>query len=157
MAATPAFSLFRDDHGRLVLRLPDGTEHVGVHPVRAFPLSDPGGAVSLVGTNGRECVWIDSPAAVPADTRALLDEELARREFAPVIEQLIEVSTFATPSHWRVRTDRGETTIVLKGEEDIRRLGGGALLVTDSHGIGYRIRDPRALDRRSRRLLERFL
>jgi len=46
---------------------------------------------------------------------------------------------------------------VLKGEEDIRRLAGGALLVTDSHGIGYRIADAKALDRRSRRLLERFL
>ncbi|EFK97445.1 protein containing Region of unknown function DUF1854, partial [sediment metagenome] len=44
-----------------------------------------------------------------------------------------------------------------KGEEDIRRLSGQALLVTDSHGIGYRIPDARALDKRSRRLLERFL
>jgi hypothetical protein len=100
---------------------------------------------------------VQEPAALPAETRALLEEELARRAFAPVIEQLIDVSTFATPSVWHVRTDRGETTLVLKGEEDIRRLGGGALLVTDSHGIGYRIRDRRALDRRSRRLLERFL
>jgi hypothetical protein len=157
MSAPPAFSLERDEHGRLLLRLADGSVHAGVHPVRAFPLTAPGGAVSLVGSDGRECLWIDEPSALPADTRARLDEELARREFAPVIEQLLDVSTFATPSTWRVRTDRGVTTLLLKGEEDIRRLGGPALLVTDSHGIGYRIRDPRALDRRSRRLLERFL
>ncbi|MBX3606525.1 MAG: DUF1854 domain-containing protein [Piscinibacter sp.] len=153
----PSFALHRDAHGRLVLRAADGSEHAGVLPVRAFPLSAPDGAISLVGPDGRERLWIDDPAALPADTRALLDAELARREFVPVIEQLVDVSTFSTPSTWQVRTDRGPTTLVLKGEEDIRRLDGGALLVTDSHGIGYRIADLRALDRRSRRLLERFL
>ncbi|MGY4827639.1 cyanophycin metabolism-associated DUF1854 family protein [Sphaerotilaceae bacterium SBD11-9] len=155
--AQAGFSLERDAHGRLVLRLADGGEHVGVQPVRAFPLTEPGGALSLVGTDGRERVWIEHPEALASDTRALIDEELARREFAPVIERLIEVSTFSTPSTWTVRTDRGDTQLVLKGEEDIRRLGDGALLVTDSHGIGYRILDVKLLDRRTKRLLERFL
>lgn len=149
--------LTRDAHGRLVLALADGTQHTGVVPVRAFPLSDPDGALSLVGTDGRECAWIERPVDLPAESRTLLGEELARRDFAPVIEALLEVSTFTTPSTWTVRTDRGMTTLVLKGEEDIRRLAGPTLLITDSHGIGYRIADARALDKRSRRLLERFL
>ena len=151
------FELTRDSHGRLVLTLADGTRHVGVAPVRAFPLSDPDGALSLVGADGREYAWIERLADLPAQQRALLGDELSRRDFAPVIEALLEVSTFTTPSTWTVRTDRGATTLVLKGEEDIRRLGGTALLITDSHGIGYRIADARALDKRSRRLLERFL
>ncbi len=151
------FELSRDSHGRLVLALADGGVHIGVVPVRAFPLSDPDGALSLVGPDGRECAWIERLADLPADARTLLAEELARREFAPVIEALLEVSTFTTPSTWTVRTDRGTTTLVLKGEEDIRRLAGTALLVTDSHGVGYRIADARVLDKRSRRLLERFL
>ena len=157
MTDLSTISLTRDEHGRLVLRGADGQEHAGVVPVRAFPLSDPDGAISLVGTDGRERLWITRPDELNAASRALLAEELARREFAPVIERLLDVSTFSTPSTWRVRTDRGDAQLVLKGEEDIRRLGGSALLVTDSHGIGYRIADARALDRRSRRLLERFL
>lgn len=152
-----AFTLSRNAHGQLVLRDADGGSHAGVLPVRAFPLSDPDGALSLVGADGRELAWIERPATLPAEARALIAEELAAREFAPVIERLLEVSTFATPSTWTVRTDRGDTQFVLKGEEDIRRLDGAALLVTDSHGVGYRIPDARALDRRSRRLLERFL
>lgn len=152
-----ALQLTRDAHGRLVLTLPDGVQHVGVVPVRAFPLSDPDGALSLVGTDGRECAWITRLAELPTAPRTLLADELARREFAPVIEALLEVSTFTTPSTWTVRTDRGTTALVLKGEEDIRRLAGTALLITDSHGVGYRIADARALDKRSRRLLERFL
>jgi hypothetical protein len=56
-----------------------------------------------------------------------------------------------------VQTDRGATQFVLKGEEDIRRLDGGALLITDANGVSYRVRDRLGLDRHSRRLIERFL
>ncbi len=157
MTAVRPEALGRDDHGRLVLRLVDGSVHVGCVPVRAFPLSAPDAALSLVGADGHEVCWIDDPRALPAEWRRILDEELALREFAPRIERITAVDTFATPSTWSVDTDRGPTTLVLKAEEDIRRLGEGALLVTDGRGIGFRIADRFALDRRSRAILERFL
>lgn len=149
--------LERDAHGRLLLTLADGTRHEDVHPVRAFPLSDAAGALSLVGPDGHERLWIDDPAALPPPMRALLDAELAARSFMPSIEAIVAVSTFTTPSDWTVDTDRGRHTLVLGGEEDIRRLPDGRLLVTDRHGIAYVIATLAALDRRSRRLLERFL
>ena len=46
---------------------------------------------------------------------------------------------------------------MLKGEEDIRRLKGNALLIASSDGVQYAIADMTALDRASRRFLERFL
>ena len=46
---------------------------------------------------------------------------------------------------------------MLKGEEDIRRLSGSAMLITDKQGIQFLIRDLNALDNKSRRLLDRFL
>ena len=75
----------------------------------------------------------------------------------PVISCIISVSSFATPSTWRVATNRGETDLVLKGEEDIRRLTPPALLIADTHGIHYLIRDRGALDAQSRKFLDRFL
>lgn len=149
--------LQRNDHGRLVLTLSDSTVIEGVLPVRAFPLSAPEEGLSLVGPDGRERLWIDRLDALPTDQRTMLEASLATHEFMPEIMELQAVSTFSTPSTWTVDTDRGATQFVLKGEEDIRRLAGGMLLVTDSHGVGYRMREPRLLDRRSRRLLERFL
>ena len=89
--------------------------------------------------------------------RALVESELSGREFIPEIRRLISVSSFATPSTWQVETDRGTTTFVLKGEEDIRRLDSPALLIADSHGIHFLIRDRYALDAPSRRFLDRFL
>ncbi len=150
-------TLERDAHGRLVLTLADGTRHEDVHPVCAFPLSEPEGALSLVGPDGHERLWISDRAALPLPMRAMLDAELAARNFMPTIEAIVAVSTFTTPSDWTVDTDRGRHTLVLGAEEDIRRLPDGRLLVTDRHGIAFVIKAPAALDRRSRRLLERFL
>ena len=75
----------------------------------------------------------------------------------PETRRLNSGSSYATPSPWQVDTDRGAFEFVLKGEEDIRRLGGGALLVADSHGVQFLIRDLFALDRHSKKLLDRFL
>jgi len=149
--------LARDTFGRLVLTDAQGEHHVGVTPVRAFPLSAPNEGVSLVGSEGRELVWVDRVDQLPAPTQALLTEELAVRDFAPTLLKLHGVSSFGVPSTWTVSTDRGDTSFVLKAEEDIRRLEGGALLIASAHGVQFRIPDAKALDRASRKLLERFL
>ena len=150
--------LHRNAHGRLVLTLPDGTAHDGVTPVRAFPIAAPGEGLSLVGNDGHELLWIERLADVPPPARTLIEEELAVREFVPTIEKLVAVSGFSTPSTWTVQTDRGATQLVLKAEEDIRRLSGRTrLLITGSDGLQYKVPDTLALDRHSRRLLERFL
>ena len=58
---------------------------------------------------------------------------------------------------WVIETDRGDTALVLKGEEDIRRLQDNALLIADIHGINYLIRNRLALDATSKKILDRFL
>lgn len=151
------FTLERNSHGRLVLTLADGTAHEGVAPVRAFPLAAPEEGVSLVGTDGRELVWVPLLGELPAGARALIEEELANREFVPTVLRIEGVSSFSTPSTWSVVTDRGPTRFLLKGEEDIRRLADGALLIASGEGIHFRIANRWGLDRKSRSVLERFL
>ena len=153
----PEFLLRRNAFGRLVFRGADGAEHEGATPVRAFPIAAPETGIALLGADGHELAWIDGLADLPASARALIEEELSGREFMPEIRRLRGVSSFATPSTWRVETDRGEASFVLKGEEDIRRLSANTLLVADSHGIQFLIRDIQALDGASRRILDRFL
>jgi len=154
---TPDFTLSRNGFGKLVMTLADGTVHEGVVPVRAFPISAVSEGLSLMSTDGRELAWITQFDALPAPTRALIDAELGAREFMPEIRKIVGVSTYATPSTWTVQTDRGQTDLVLRGEEDIRRLTGNTLLISDSHGIHYLIRDQFALDKPSRKILDRFL
>ncbi|MBU7571957.1 MAG: DUF1854 domain-containing protein [Hydrogenophaga sp.] len=153
----PAWQLQRNPFGRLVLTDEVGETHVGVVPVRAFPIGAPDEGLSLVGSDGHELVWVDRLSALPAELRLLLQEELAQREFTPVIQRIESVSTFSTPSTWQVTTDRGPTSFVLRSEDDIRRLEGQALLILSGQGVCFGVRDRFALDAHSRRLLDRFL
>lgn len=154
---TTAFELRRDAFGKLVLKNGEGEEFVGVAPVRSFPVQAPTRGISLVREGGKEVGWIDDLETMPAEIRKLVTEELEGREFMPEIQSIKGVSSFATPSTWTVRTDRGDTEFVLKGEEDIRRLGAYSLLIADSHGIHFLIRDMFAIDKGSRKILDRFL
>ncbi len=152
-----SFQLQRDCHGRLVFLGKNGERHEGVTPVRAFPIAAPDEGISIINYEGHEIGWADRIADLPDGTRQLIEEELASREFVPEIRQLVSVSSFACPSTWQVQTDRGDTQLILKGEEDIRRLTQTRLLIADANGIQFLVRDLAALDRHSRKLLDRFL
>ncbi len=151
------FLLHCDSFGRLVYTGNDGKVQEGVVPVRAFPITAPDQGISLVDPYGHELIWIERLSDLPGELRKLIEADLASREFVPEIKRIRNVSSFATPSVWEVETDRGETAFTLKGEEDIRRLASPALLIADSHGINFLIRDRFALDPHSRKILDRFL
>jgi hypothetical protein len=153
---TKPHQLERDSLGRLVLIDAAGHRHVGIHPVRAFPITAPGAGICLMDQSGKELCWFENIAAIPESELALIEEELAAREFMPVIEKITKVSTFATPSIWDIETDRGPTRIRLKGEEDIRRIAGNTLLIADSNGLQFLIKDATQLDKVSKKLLDRF-
>ena len=150
------YTLERDSLGRLVLIDATGSHHIGVYPVRAFPITAPGAGISIMDQSGKELCWFDSAATISKGELALIEEELAAREFMPVIEKITKVSTFATPSIWDIETDRGPTRIRLKGEEDIRRIAGNTLLIADSNGLQFLIKDSTQLDKVSKKLLDRF-
>lgn len=149
-------TLERDTLGRLILIDATGVRHVGVYPVRAFPITAPGAGISIMDQSGKELCWFDATSVIPGLELVLIEEEMAAREFMPVIEKITKVSTFATPSIWDIETDRGPTRIRLKGEEDIRRIAGNTLLITDSNGLQFLIKDATQLDKVSKKLLDRF-
>ena len=151
------FQLQRDSYGQRVLSGQNGERHAGVVPVRAFPIGAPDDGIALVNVEGHEVGWADRIADLPPELGRLVEEELASREFMPEIEKILEVSSFACPSTWQVATNRGGAALILKGEEDIRRLSQTRLLIADTHGIQFLVRDIAALDRHSRKLLDRFL
>jgi hypothetical protein len=158
LAPQGSFALQRNSFGRLLLTLPDGTTHDGVVPVRAFPIQAPENGISLVSTDGSELAWVDALAQLQEPQQSLIREELAAREFMPVIEAIVAVTSFSTPCTWTVQTDRGQTDFVLRGDEDIRRIGKEhALLIADNHGIQYLVRDQFALDTASKKILDRFM
>ncbi len=158
LTAAQSFELERNTFGKLVLTNPQGDRFEGVVPVRAFPIQSPEHGISLVNVDGQEVAWVDALAEVNEPAQGLLREALATREFMPVLLSIDAVTSFSTPCTWTVQTDRGTTEFVLRGDEDIRRIGtGGSLLIADVHGIQYLVRDQYALNAVSKKILDRFL
>jgi hypothetical protein len=152
-----SFQLHHDALGRLVLTDADGTEHVDVEPARAFPISDPANRISIRDAHGHEIRWIERLADLPPDVGAVLETDLRRREFMPIVKRIVHMAAFTEPSQWDVETDRGRTQFLLGNEDDVHRLDGHRAVIIDTHGIRYLIPDTRALDGHSRRILERYL
>jgi hypothetical protein len=152
------FTLEYDAWGQLVLACADGRRYVGVEPARAFPISGPDGFLSICDAEGHELTCIENPGSLRPDVRRILEEELARREFVPVVQRIQRVLADSDPSEWRIVTDRGVTTFLMEdSDNDVRRLGPNRILLVDTHGIRYLIPDTRRLDAGSRRILERYL
>lgn len=151
------FKLTHNAAGQLQFTASDGSIFDGVYPVRAFPISAPDEGLSIVSKEGKELAWLPNLAELPADTKVLILAELAHREFMPVVKRIQHVSSFATPSTWDVETDKGTTRLTLKSEDQIWRIKGGQLLITDKHGVNFMIHDIAQLDKHSRKLLDRFL
>ncbi|HEU5118008.1 MAG TPA: DUF1854 domain-containing protein [Isosphaeraceae bacterium] len=146
-----------DSFGRLVLTDADGEHHVGVEPVRAFPLSHPDRFFALVNDRGREVFTIDDPSTLPPEVRSVLEAELRKREFVPVLRRVLWTSAESPPAEWEVETDRGLTRFTIDADDQIRRLGAGRVLITDTRGLRYLVPDTSSLDSRSLRALERYL
>ncbi len=151
------FELTRNPFGTLVLTTAHGQVFEGVVPVRAFPIQSPQDGIGMVHTDGHEVAWLEHLSDAPPSVAQLIREELETREFMPEILNIDSVTSFSTPCTWQVQTDRGETRFVLRGDENIRRVGPTILLITDSHGIQFLIRDKDKLSKESRRILDRFL
>ena len=87
----------------------------------------------------------------------MIEEELALREFIPIIQRIVNVSDDSFPSDWQVTTDRGPVRFTVENEEDVRRLGPNRVMITDARRLRYQVPEIGSLDAYSRRLLERFL
>jgi hypothetical protein len=155
--AVGPFGLVHDARGRLVLIDALGRRHVGVEPVRSFPITDPHRWIVLLDPRGHELATVADLTALPAPLRKTLEEELASREFTPVIRRIVDIAGENLPTEWKVETDRGPTRFTLDDEDNIRKLDSGRLMISDAQGTRYLINDSAALDLASRRYLERFL
>lgn len=152
------FTLERDKFQQLTLVWKDGRRISGVEPARAFPISAPEGFVSIRDAEGHVLVRIEDLGDLPPDVREILENELALREFVPVVLRIESVSAETDPARWSVVTDRGPTTFVMEdSDNDVRRLGPHRILLVDSHDIRYLIPDTRRLNAVGRKILYQYL
>ena len=146
--------LRRDAFDRLRLKLGPDETHEGVKVARAFPTSARDSYISLQTDEGKEIGMLESLSGLEEQSRRVLTDVLSLLYPVPTIEVIRSVQSQHGTTTWVVRTDHGETTILVKDRGDIRRLGGGRVLFSDVNGMKYEIPDYHRLDDRGQALLQ---
>jgi hypothetical protein len=150
--------LRRDERGRLFFSVTAEAEPiVGVHLARCFPWSLPDRYISVRDADGNELCLLRSAEQADPETRRIVQEELAAREFVPRITAVHSVDDDFEVMAWRVETDRGPIELQVKSAEDIRQLDERRVVIQDHAGGLFEVPDVASLDSRSRRLLEDHL
>lgn len=141
--------------GRLVVIM-DRT-NVPVRLRQCFPWSEPHRHISLRDEDDEEVVLIDDPSALDAASRQALEQALAEAGFVLDVRRVVDIEEEVEIRVWKVETAQGERTFQTHLDAWPRPLPGGGLLIRDVAGDLYRLRDPAAMDKRSRQLLWAFV
>jgi len=138
-------------------RLPSGEVHEDVQFARAFPFSDPDHYISVQTREGKEIGMFRSLEGMSPESRRVLEEELERRYFIPIIQRLHSLTEEYGQLRWDVETDRGRRVFyVCNWRDNVHELSPVRYLIVAVDGSRYEIRDLSALDGRSRALLDRL-
>lgn len=125
---------------------------------RAFPLSDPDHYIGFLDSAGKDIGMIYDPDQLDHDSRRLIDEELERRYFVPIVERVISVKEEFGAIYWKVETDRGEKEIVVRNLRDnLQELSSTRLIITDVDGNRFEFPDITKMDIKSQSIVMRGL
>ena len=155
--------LFRTGGSTVRLTLSDPAvaaerSYLRVTIARAFPLSDPGHYIGLRDGKDQDIGMLRSLDGLDADSRALAEEELARRYFLPKILRVNDVKEEFGFTTWDVETDKGPRTFTVRHMRDaVQSLTPTRVLVTDSDGNRWEFPDVRQLDDKSYGIMQRVL
>jgi len=125
---------------------------------RSFPLSDPHHYLGFLDGAGKDIGLLIDPGHLDAESRAIVDEELEKRYFVPVVERVLSVKDEFGTVYWKVETDRGEKEIVARNLRDnIMELSSGRIIITDIDNNRFEFPDINKLDGRSLGIIMRNL
>jgi len=144
--------------GFLSLKLGGEKRYPRVHLYRSFPLSEAGRYISVRDEEDEEIGIIEDLAAFPQKTLRLLEEELERRYFTPVIEEIRSLKQEFGYTYWEVGTDSGVCRFTVKvGDNTVRVLSGTDLLIFDVDGNRFELPNYEKLESRHLKIVETLL
>lgn len=140
------------------MTLEDDRSWTRVTVARAFPLSDPDHYIGFLDGAGKDIGMLQDPAQLDPESRQVVQEDLEKRYFVPVIERVLSVKEEFGTVYWRVETDRGEKEIVARNLRDnLQELTASRVMITDVDGNRFEFPDIGRLDGRSMGIIMRNL
>ncbi len=150
--------LFYQPEGRLRMETEDRC-HLQVRPMWASPVTQPGKYLSLLDGKDKEVVMLpDGLAGLDSDNRKILEDELHRRYLTSQVLRIEHAHTEFGSTYWTVDTERGRREFVTQSlQENAQWHGPTHLMLIDVDGNRFEIRDSRALDEDSQRVLTKIV
>lgn len=141
--------------GFLSLKLSNGEFYNRVNLYRAFPLSKPDEFISVRDVDDEEIGIIRYLDDVDNPTRELINIELDRRYFSPVVEEILSLKDEYGHVYMTIITNSGQREITVPmGSSNIIKLKNNRIILLDIDGNRYDIVDYKKLDSKSIKLLE---
>ncbi|MEG6613669.1 DUF1854 domain-containing protein [Pseudoclostridium thermosuccinogenes] len=153
----------RTDGGFLSLTTKDGRKYPRVDLYRAFPFTKPREYISVrepeskeIGVKAKEIGVIRCLDDFPENIAKLIEEQLDRRYFSPVIIKINNIKEEFGYYYWDVLTDVGTCRFTVRGGHNIVPIGedSGRILIIDVDGNRFEIKDYASLDKKSVKKLE---
>jgi hypothetical protein len=150
--------LFYVPEGRLRMETEDRC-WLQVVPRWASPVKHPGRYLSLLDGKEREILMLTAGLEeVHGETRAILEQELHKRYLTSQVREIVHAHSEFGSTYWTVETERGRRDFVTQSlQENAQWHGPHHLMLVDVDGNRFEIRDTRALDAESRRVLAKIV
>ena len=124
---------------------------------RVFPLSHSDGFYSIQDGAGKEVGILKSLSDLDKGSRAILEKELARRYFTPLIESIESLRQDGGMWKFNVRTQRGPAQFYVRNWRDSsHEISHMRFQILSVDGQRFEIRDYTQLDERSKSLLDQL-
>ena len=148
----------RSQVGTVRLEIRKEVCHLRVIVRRLMPLSHPEQYISLAADEDTEIGILVNPSELAPESLEILNEELDKRYFTPIIQKIYRVKEQFGIHEWEVETERGRVTFLVRGlNQNIKPAPPARLFVTDVRGNRYDIPDYRELDAQSFHQIQRHL
>lgn len=122
-----------------------------------FPWSEPTRYFTFRDAKEAEVALVRELADLNEASRREVETSLTEAGFVLQVEAIEKLGRDFELRVWRVKTRQGTRTFQTRLDDWPRELPGGGLLIRDVAGDLFHIRDPHALDERSRKLLWAFM
>ena len=128
-----------------------------VVPMRSFPISLRDQYISIRDMEGNELGMVRDPSKLDKESRKLLEEEIRRRYFTPMIHRINSMRDRFGVFEWDVETDRGPRKFLTRSLHDGLKETDIGFIITDMENNRYELRRDSHLDPHSAAILARRL
>ena len=145
--------VIRREGGALELRYGEEV-HYPIRVKQAFPLTNPENYIVFLTEHGKQIGMVEDLNKLDEESRKNILEELDTVFFVPQIKKIFWIKERFGSSKWKVETDRGIREFSTRSlHESVKEVEDGHIVITDTEGLQYEIKNIDELPPKSKKIL----